>query len=42
VEGRVTPLAKLNIPTKLREICDEVPASEFSADVSSTQLRAEM
>jgi hypothetical protein len=42
VEGLVTPLAKLNIPRELRAICDEVPASEFSADVSSTQLRAAM
>lgn len=39
VDGRFTPLSGIDIPDPLRALCDEVPESEFSADVSSTQLR---
>jgi nicotinamide mononucleotide (NMN) deamidase PncC len=44
VFGRKTPdgfetLSDLTLPPALRQICDEVPASEFRADVSSTELR---
>lgn len=32
-------LADLALPDPLRKLCDEVPADEFRADVSSTELR---
>ncbi len=39
LEGRFAPLSTVKIPASLRALCDEVPESEFSADVSSTALR---
>jgi nicotinamide mononucleotide (NMN) deamidase PncC len=33
-------LCDLELPRELRVICDEVPASEFREDISSTQLRS--
>jgi len=44
VFGRKTPdgfesLSDLTLPPALRQICDEVSASEFRADISSTELR---
>jgi len=39
VAGSFTPLANIEIPISLRALCDEVPESEFNADVSSTHLR---
>ncbi|MCI0335017.1 MAG: hypothetical protein L0228_17555 [Planctomycetes bacterium] len=39
LEGRFAPLSTVKIPASLRALCDEVPESEFSADVSSTELR---
>jgi hypothetical protein len=41
IDGRFTTLSDLNLPAELRRLCDEVPASEFREDVSSTDLRAE-
>jgi hypothetical protein len=37
--GRFLGLAELELPPLLRAICDQVPASEFCEDVSSTELR---
>jgi hypothetical protein len=39
VEGRFMTLGDLNLPVELRRLCDEVPATEFREDVSSTALR---
>jgi nicotinamide mononucleotide (NMN) deamidase PncC len=36
---RFLTLSDLDIPVALRAICEEVPESQFRADVSSTQLR---
>jgi len=36
---RFVTLADLELPGELRQLCDEVPESEFRADVSSTELR---
>lgn len=40
IEGEFTVLGDLTLPPALAAICDEVPASEFREDVSSTELRA--
>ena len=37
--GRFCCLGEVTIPTELRVLCDEIPASEFREDVSSTELR---
>ncbi|HWA98394.1 MAG TPA: CinA family protein [Pirellulales bacterium] len=37
--ARFTTLADLELPAKLAALCDEVPASEFRNDISSTELR---
>jgi len=37
--GRFAPLSTAKIPSSLRALCEEVPETEFSADVSSTELR---
>jgi nicotinamide mononucleotide (NMN) deamidase PncC len=39
VNGSFSSLSSVQIPAPLRAICDEVPKSEFSADISSTELR---
>ena len=39
LEGQFMTLGDLNLPVELRRICDEVPATEFREDVSSTDLR---
>jgi len=39
VSGEFKVLSDLTLPPALAAICDEVPASEFREDVSSTQLR---
>jgi hypothetical protein len=39
VDGRFTPLSGAAIPGALRDLCEEVPEGQFSADVSSTGLR---
>jgi nicotinamide mononucleotide (NMN) deamidase PncC len=39
VEGQFETLADLNMPPALAVLCDEVPASDFREDVSSTELR---
>lgn len=39
LEGRFAPLSAVNIPASLRALCEEVPETEFSADISSTALR---
>ncbi len=38
-ESKFRKLAEVDLPPALRELCDEVPESEFRADVSSSQLR---
>ncbi len=38
--GRFQALADLDLPPALRALCDEVPAADFRADISSTELRA--
>lgn len=40
LEGRFVALSAVNVPPSLRALCDEVPETEFTADVSSTALRA--
>jgi nicotinic acid mononucleotide adenylyltransferase/nicotinamide mononucleotide (NMN) deamidase PncC len=42
VGDRFESLSSTEIPPALRALCDEVPRSEFSADVSSTALRNEI
>ena len=37
--GRFSSLSELNLPTRLREICQEVTSDEFRMDLSSTQMR---
>jgi nicotinic acid mononucleotide adenylyltransferase len=37
--GQFISLANLQLPGELRQLCNEVPASEFREDVSSTTLR---
>jgi hypothetical protein len=39
LDGRFATLGDLNLPAELRRLCDEVSASEFREDVSSTELR---
>jgi nicotinamide mononucleotide (NMN) deamidase PncC len=39
VDGQFRALADLDVPTPLRQLCEEVPESAFRADVSSTLLR---
>jgi nicotinamide mononucleotide (NMN) deamidase PncC len=39
VDDRFLRLSDVELPTALRELCDEVPESQFRADVSSTDLR---
>ncbi len=39
LNGEFKPLSSVEIPGLLREMCEEVSESEFSADVSSTALR---
>jgi nicotinic acid mononucleotide adenylyltransferase len=39
VHGKFQTLDDLALPASLRKLCDEVPAEEFRADVSSTELR---
>jgi nicotinamide mononucleotide (NMN) deamidase PncC len=41
LENQFRALPSLKLPTKLLALCDEVPASTFRDDVSSTKLRAE-
>jgi hypothetical protein len=40
IDERFLTLGDLNLPADLRSLCDEVPASEFREDVSSTELRS--
>lgn len=40
VDGRFQGLADLPLPPALKILCDEVPESEFRADLCSTDLRA--
>jgi hypothetical protein len=40
IAGSFASLSAAKIPAQLRAICDEVPESDFNADVSSTELRA--
>ena len=39
IESRFETISDVELPSALRELCDEVPESEFRADVSSTELR---
>lgn len=39
VGARFESLRNLSLPAELAELCDEVPATEFRADISSTELR---
>jgi hypothetical protein len=39
VNSQFGSLADLELPTSLRKMCDEVPASQFREDISSTELR---
>ncbi len=39
MDGRFCGLAALDVPPALRALCDEIPAEEFRADISSTALR---
>ncbi|MBA3481180.1 MAG: CinA family protein [Pirellulales bacterium] len=39
MEGKFLALGDLDLPVELRRICDEVPATQFREDVSSTDLR---
>jgi hypothetical protein len=39
VQGKFQTLDDLALSPSLRKLCDEVPAEEFRADVSSTELR---
>jgi nicotinamide mononucleotide (NMN) deamidase PncC len=38
-DGKFRVAADVDLPTTLRELCDEVPAADFRQDVSSTELR---
>ena len=37
--GKFQSLTELSLPSSLRKLCDEVPASDFREDISSTDLR---
>ena len=37
--GRFLTLGDLSLPAELRSLCDEVPATDFREDVSSSELR---
>lgn len=39
IDERFVGLSDIELPAALRELCEEVPASRFRADVSSTNLR---
>jgi nicotinamide mononucleotide (NMN) deamidase PncC len=39
VQGQFRTLSEVDLPLALRAMCDEVPASAFREDVSSTELR---
>ena len=39
LDGKFQTIADVDLPPALRNLCDEVPAADFRADVSSTQLR---
>jgi hypothetical protein len=41
INGAFSLLSDVQIPLPILDICDEVPESEFNADISSTALRAE-
>ncbi len=41
VAGRFTLPSDLNLPSQLRDLCEEVRESEFRHDICSTELRAE-
>ncbi|MEX2092162.1 MAG: CinA family protein [Pirellulales bacterium] len=41
VDGRFTLPSDLNLPSQLRDLCDEVRECEFRQDICSTELRAE-
>lgn len=38
--GQFATLSNLDIPARLRELCEEVPASHFREEISSTELRS--
>ncbi len=38
-DGELQGLDELDLPARLRALCDEVPESEFRDDISSTELR---
>jgi nicotinamide mononucleotide (NMN) deamidase PncC len=40
MDGTFASLPAMQIPPPLRDMCDEVPESEFNSNVSSTELRA--
>lgn len=40
VDSSFCSLAGASIPAELRDLCDEVPESEFREDISSTELRS--
>ena len=40
IDGRFENMADVELPSALRQLCDDVPESEFRADVSSTELRS--
>jgi nicotinic acid mononucleotide adenylyltransferase/nicotinamide mononucleotide (NMN) deamidase PncC len=42
LEGRFQSLEDLPLPAALRATCDEVPATKFREDVTSTELRAQL
>jgi hypothetical protein len=42
MDGRFLTLSELNLPAELRSLCEEVPASEFREEVSSTELRNQL
>jgi hypothetical protein len=39
MDGEFRTLSEIELPTALRDICEEVPATVFREDVSSTELR---
>ncbi len=41
IEGTFLALSDLELPATLRELCEEVPESDFREDISSTRLRRE-
>jgi hypothetical protein len=38
--GRFVTLRDSSVPAALREMCDEVPESQFREDISSSHLRS--